>query len=130
MLIHIYSSEQQIQESLGLIFQGRGKETDTMHDITNYSRIFVHKNDNKNTIGIYGNLYVTFFTNNKGERCYKYYHEVELYNFITHQSIYIYKKTQVEPSNVLTWNDSININNTLDKLTNIVNNEFNKLNIK
>ena len=93
-MIKVISTEAQMVRDLKLVFQGSVKDTKTMHDVHDYSLMVVEKVD-PGHFAIYGNLYVRFFTNNKGERCYKYSHEVEIYSFITHRSIYVYKKTQV-----------------------------------
>ena len=126
-MINAISTEAQIVRDLKLVFQGSGKETKTMHDVHNYSLMVVEK-VNPGHFAIYGNLYVRFFTNNKCERCYKFYHEVILHNFIECQSYTILKKKQVESSRVMTWNDSSHIGaNTFVGIEIMVGNEFNKL---
>lgn len=126
-MIKVISTEAQMVRALKLVFQGNGKETKTMHDIHNYSLMVVEK-VNPGHFAIYGNLYVRFFTNNKGKRCYKFYHEVILHDFIECQSHTILKKKQVESSRVMTWNDSSHIGaNTFACLAITVGNEINKL---
>ena len=126
-MIKVISTEAQMVRDLKLVFQGSGKETKTMHDVHNYSLMVVEK-VNPGHFAIYGNLYVRFFTNNKGERCYKFYHEVILHNFIECQSYTILKKKQVESSRVMTGNDlSRIVSNAFAGLTIMVENEFNKL---
>ena len=126
-MIKVISTEAQMVRDLKLVFQGSGKETKTMHDVHNYSLMVVRK-INPGHFAIYGNLYVRFFTNNKGKRCYKFYHEVILYDFIECQLYTILKKKQVESSRVMTLNDSAYIGaNTFAGLEITVGNEFNKL---
>ena len=98
-----------------------------MHDVHNYGLMVVEK-VNPGHFAMYGNLYIRFFTNNKGKRCYKFYHEVILHDFIECQSYTILKKKQVESSRVMTLNDSAYIAlNTFDCLAIVVENEINKL---
>ena len=125
-MIKVISTEAQMVRDLKLVFQGNGKETKTMHDVHDYGLMVVEK-VNPGHFAIYGNLYVRFFTNNKGNRCYKFYHEVILHDFIECQSYTILKKKQVESSRVITLNDSAYIGaNTFDCLEIMVGNEFNK----
>ena len=126
-MIKVISQEAQIVRDLKLVFQGSGKETKTMHDVHNYGLMVVEK-VNPGHFAMYGNLYIRFFTNNKGKRCYKFYHEVILHDFIECQSYTILKKKQVESSRVMTFNDSAYIAlNTFDCLAIVVENEINKL---
>lgn len=126
-MIKVISQEAQIVRDLKLVFQGSGKETKTMHDVHNYGLMVVEK-VNPGHFAMYGNLYIRFFTNNKGKRCYKFYHEVILHDFIECQSYTILKKKQVESSRVITLNDSAYIAlNTFDCLAIVVENEINKL---
>lgn len=126
-MIKVISQEAQIVRDLKLVFQGSGKETKTMHDVHNYGLMVVEK-VNPGHFAMYGNLYIRFFTNNKGKRCYKFYHEVILHDFIECQSYTILKKKQVESSRVMTLNDSAYIAlNTFDCLAIVVENEINKL---
>ena len=126
-MIKVISQEAQIVRDLKLVFQGSGKETKTMHDVHNYGLMVVEK-VNPGHFAMYGNLYIRFFTNNKGKRCYKFYHEVILHDFIKCQSFSILKKKQVESSRVMTWNDSSRIgSNTFAGLAIMVGNEFNTL---
>ena len=98
-----------------------------MHNLHDYSLMVVEK-VNPGRFAIYGNLYVRFFTNNKGECCYKFYHEVICHDFIECQSYTILKKKRVESSRVMTLNDSAYIAlNTFAGLAIMVENEFNKL---
>lgn len=126
-MIKVISTEAQIVSDLNLVFQGSGKETKIMHDVHDYSLMVVEK-VNPGQFAIYGNLYVRFFTNNKGERCYKYYHEVIFNDFIKCQSFTILKKKQVNSARAIIWNDSSRIgSNTFAGLTIMVENEFNTL---
>ena len=126
-MIKVISTEAQMVRDLKLVFQGSVKDTKTMRDVHDYSLMVVEK-VNPGHFAIYGNLYVRFFTNNKGERCYKYSHEVILHDFIKCQSFSILKKKQVESSRVMTWNDSSRIgSNTFTGLAIMVGNEFNTL---
>lgn len=126
-MIKVISQEAQIVRDLKLVFQGSGKETKTMHDVHNYGLMVVEK-VNPGHFAMYGNLYIRFFTNNKGKRCYKFYHEVILHDFIECQSYTILKKKQVESSRVMALNDSAYIAlNTFDCLAIVVENEINKL---
>lgn len=126
-MIKVIFQEAQIVRDLKLVFQGSGKETKTMHDVHNYGLMVVEK-VNPGHFAMYGNLYIRFFTNNKGKRCYKFYHEVILHDFIECQSYTILKKKQVESSRVMTLNDSAYIAlNTFDCLAIVVENEINKL---
>ena len=126
-MIKVISTEDQIVRELKLVFQGTGKETKTMHDVHDYS-LMVVKKVNPGYFAMYGNLYVRLFTNNKGERCYKYYHEIMLHDFIERQLFTVLKKKQIGSSRVMTWNNLSHIvSNTFDCLGIMVENEFNKL---
>lgn len=129
MMVKVISTENQMVNALKLTTDYIGKDTKTMHEVRHYRRMVSRKVNNKKCYTIYGTLYVTFFTNNKCERCYKYYQEVELHDFTKCQTFYIYKKKQVEPTRVMTWNDSDRINaSAVLNITCMVENEFNKLN--
>lgn len=127
-MVKVISTECQIKNELELLFRCDGKDTKTMHDITYYDCLVAHKTDNERGVGVYGTVYVTFFTNNKGERCYKYSQEVILYDFTMSKTFNILKKKQVEQSRVITYNDAERIkSNTFENIKGIVENEFNKL---
>lgn len=127
-MVNVISTEAQMVRDLELVFQNTSKDTKTMHDVNNYKLLISSSTNNEKCFAIYGTLYVKFYTNNKGKRYYKFYHEVTLHDFTMSQSFIIDKKKQIGPSKELTINDWDYIGtNTWSKLTQRVKEEMEKL---
>lgn len=121
--------EKEMIDKLGLIFLNNKKDTKTMHDIKVYSCPFVgHEQKVTDTISIFSDIIVTFFTNNKGNRCFKLSHEIYGYNYL--KSIkWTFKKYQVYSAREITMNDDLVVRGSFQSLYNEIHKVYKQINI-
>lgn len=106
IIANVVSTESGMVKDLKLINKVQKKDTKTMKDIVIYSREVTHLTNKDLYFSVAGNLYVMFFTNNKGNRSYKFFTEVELNDMTTGQTITLKKKKQIRPARELEFNDT------------------------